>query len=219
MSSSDSNLSNVIVPFPRTMSLASSETPPEVKELSKACVQYVERKLKFQLDSSAETLPVLDHYITLARDDLKGRLGEIELLLAVAVPAGAYLGEVVQKLFPLHWFCPPGEYQRWRLEFEHVFLSMNPIGMVVEALKLSDDENWGASFRLMPDDEALAKSTLQALPEVSIEEYFALSNRVEVLHTIVDVIWNTHTQKSKVPKVWGPEDYSLVRAEAIDESL
>lgn len=219
MTSSDLDLSSQVIPFPKKISVEPLESPAEVKELAQACVQYVERKLKFKLDYSLETLPVLDHYIALAREDLKGRLGEIELLLAIAAPAGAYLGEVIQKLFPLRWFCPSSEYHRWRVEFEHIFLSMNPIGVMVEALKLAEDESWGSSFRLMPGDELLAASALENTPDVSVEEYFAPSSRLEVLHTIVDVVWHAHINDSKIPKIWGPDEYAITRAEAIRDHL
>ncbi|MGZ3419132.1 MAG: hypothetical protein ACXVEF_31150 [Polyangiales bacterium] len=187
------------------------EAPPEVEELAKACIDFVERATGVRLDFTSETLPVLDHY-------LRGARGEVatkpELLEVVAASAGAYLGEVLRRKLPLRWFAPPGEHRRFRVELENAFLSFNPIGIAVEALHLDAAEGWGAHFRMRPEDEKKAAAALARLPEVDEEEYFAPSSRLEVLEIVVDAITG-----GVGDRVYGPDDYGPFRTEAIGEAL
>jgi hypothetical protein len=188
------------------------EAPAEVAELARACVEYVKRSTGIELDYTAETLPVLDHYVREARSQIAGRP---ELLDAVAAPIGAYLGEVARRRLPLSWFAPPGEYRRFRIELTRAFVSMNPIGAAVEALELQDVEGWGAHLRMRPEDRGRAEAALARLPELELEDYFALSSRLETLEIVVDAILAGVSD----PPTYGPEDYGPFRAEAIGEAL
>ncbi len=186
--------------------------PAEVQELADACVAYVERATGVRLDYTAETLPVLDHYVREARAQAGTRT---ELVDVVAAPVGAYLGEVARRRLPLRWFAPPGEHRRWRVELESVFLSTNPIGAAVEALELGDAPGWGAHLRLRPEDQAKANAALAKLPEVDVEEYYAPSSRLEILEIVVDAV----LAGVENPRRYGPDDYGPFRAEAIGEAL
>lgn len=186
--------------------------PDEVRELADACVSYVERATGVRLDYTAETLPILDHYVREARAQVGARP---ELVDVVAAPIGAYLGEVARRRLPLRWFAPPGEHRRWRVELENVFLSTNPVGAAVEALELGDVEGWGAHLRLRPEDQAKADAALAKLPEVDVEEYYAPSSRLEILEIVVDAV----LAGVESPRRYGPEDYGPFRAEAIGEAL
>src|SRR5437868_7407822 len=99
---------------------ALSPPPPEVGELAEACIVYVERATGVRLDYTPETLPLLDHYVRTMRAELPTK---DDLLALVAAPVGAYLGEVMRRALALAWFTPPGDYRRWRVELEDVFLS------------------------------------------------------------------------------------------------
>jgi len=189
--------------------------PAEVAELAAACIVYVERATKVTLDYTPETLPLLDHYVHSMRKELGTK---DEILALVAAPVGAYLGEVMRRMMPLGWFAPPGEYRRWRIELEDVFLSMNPVGAAVEALLLQEAEGWGASFRMRAEDEPIAQHALANLPEVEEEEYFAPSSRVEVLSIVADALW-AHDVAEGTTRKYAAADYGPVRAEAIGEAL
>lgn len=188
------------------------EAPTEVSELSTACIGYVERATGIRLDYSMETLPVLDHYIRETRAEAVGKPEVVEISAAAI---GAYLGEVVRRKLPLAWFAPPGEYRRWRIELEGVFLSVNPIGIGVEAIVLQPAEGWGAHFRMRPEDERRAEAALEVLPQISEDEFYAPSSRLEVLEIIVDAILAGVSE----PRAYGPDDYGPFRAEAIGEAL
>lgn len=186
--------------------------PAEVAELTRACIEYVHRSTGMTLDFTPETLPVLDHYVREARSEVGAKP---ELVEVIGAAVGAYLGEVARREVPLHWFAPPGEHRRWRVELEDVFLSFNPIGAAVEALFLDAAEGWGAHFRMRPEDERKAEAALAVLPEVDEDEYYAPSSRLEALQIVVDAIAAGRTE----PRKYGPSDYGPFRAEAIGEAL
>jgi hypothetical protein len=198
-----------------TNGTALPDPPAEVAELAAACVVYVERATKVLLDWTPETLPLLDHYVRSMRKELGTK---DEVLALVAAPVGAYLGEVARRSVPLNWFAPPGEYRRWRIELEDVFLSLNPIGAAVEALLLQEAEGWGAELRMRPEDEPIAKMALANLPEVEEDEYYAPSSRLEVLSIVADALW-AHDVAAETTRKYAAADYGPVRAEAIGDAL
>ncbi len=188
------------------------EPPAEISDLALACIAYVERATGIRLDYTMETLPILDHYIREVRADA---VTKPEVVEVTAAAAGAYIGEVIRRKLPLGWFAPPGEYRRWRIELESVFLSVNPIGIAVEAIYLQPAEGWGAHFRMRPEDERRAEAALEILPQISEDEFYAPSSRVEVLEIIVDAILGSIDE----PRRYTADDYGPFRAEAIGEAL
>ncbi len=191
--------------------------PAEVAELARACIEFVKKATGMELDYTSETLPVLDHYVRTARDEVTGKA---ELLALVAAPVGAYLGEVARRKFAARWFAPPGEHRRFRLELGDVFLSTNPIGAAVEALLLDEAPAWGARFRLRPADEAIAEQALANLPEVDVEDYYAPSSRLETLEIVVEALVGQRLAKGDVePDARFEEaDYGWTRTEAIADA-
>lgn len=192
--------------------------PEQVAELAQACIGYVERATGMKLDYEPETLPILDHYVRERRAEV---VAKPELVEVLAAPVGAYLGEVIRRRLPSHWFAPAGDYRRWRIELENVFLSMNPLGAVVEAIWLQTAEGWGAHFRMRPDDERKAEAALANIPEVSEDDYYAPSSRLETLEIVVDAIVaaTAANEADGEPRTYGPDDYGPFRAEAIGEAL
>jgi hypothetical protein len=186
--------------------------PAEIAELAEACVRYVERSTGMRLDFAPETLPILDHYVRESRGQVGGKP---ELLEALAAPVGAYLGEVARRVVPARWHAPAGDYRRFRLELARVFLSFNPIGAAVEAIELADVEGWGAHFRMRPEDERKAAAALAPIPEVSEEDYYAPSNRLETLQIVADAL----LAGVKEPRTYEAADYGPFRAEAIGDAL
>lgn len=192
-----------------------SPPPAPVAELAQACVGYVERATGMKLDYQPETLPILDHYVRERRAEV---VAKPELVEVLAAPVGAYLGEVIRRRIPCQWFAPAGDYRRWRVELSDVFLSMNPVGAAVEAIWLQTAEGWGAHFRMRPDDERKAEAALAVIPEVSEDDYFAPSSRLETLEIVVDAI-SAGRPANEPPRTYGQADYGPFRAEAIGEAL
>src|ERR1044071_2601851 len=109
--------------YARPMTVA----PPEpVAELVTACLDYVRRALKFELDFTSDTLPVLDHYAATVRASRRERP---ELTPLVARARGAYCGEVVRAWIPGFWRVPSANVHDWQLCSRVCFLWWNPIGV------------------------------------------------------------------------------------------
>jgi hypothetical protein len=179
-----------------------NETVTEVTDLAESCVRFVHEALGLTLDFTAETLPVLDHYL---REHARGAKDEVMELLAV--PAGAYFGEVVRRrLEGARWHAPAGDYAGHRLEFEPFFLSFNPIGVAMEVLSKADVPGWGAHFQVLDEARALLAQALAANSEVEAEDYYTLSMRLETLDQVVDLLIALE-QKQPKRRLFGPDVY------------
>jgi hypothetical protein len=158
--------------------------PPAVAELCVACSRYVASKYGVALDGTPETLSLVDQYVRDAREAIEERPDSIEL---VAGAVGAYLGEVMRQSFGAEWFST-GDHDGWRLYFNGVFLSFNPIGMAREALTLSEHAGWNAHLSLDPGDEEDVHARLSAIPQVDDEEYYLPSTRFDIVSIVVDFL-------------------------------
>ena len=161
-----------------------ADAPQDVAELSAACIRFVAMRYGIHLDFLPETLSVLDQWVRDARDELRERP---EALNLVQASAGAYLGEVVRRAFGAYWITE-GDHRGWRLAMATVFCAYNPVGMVREALMLSEAEGWHAHFALDPGEKEVILARLEALPEVSEDEFYAPSTRFDVVHLVVDAL-------------------------------
>jgi hypothetical protein len=106
--------------------------PPVIADLAASCVRYVEHSVGFTLDFEPETLPVLDHYVELARKAANERK-ETAPLVAQAI--GAYLGEVTRRKYGGFWRVED-DPRSFRVELEPVYLVLRPIELVSRALEL-----------------------------------------------------------------------------------
>ena len=100
---------------------------------------------------------------------------------------GAYFGEVVRREFDAEWFCE-GDHDGWRLDFVHVYLTFNPLGMAREALTLEEAEGWHAHLEMDEAEREEVERRLSRLPEVEDEEFHAPTTRFEVLEIAVDAL-------------------------------
>jgi len=117
----------------RSSSSNDAHAPPTViADLAASCVKYVEHSVGFTLDFEPETLPVLDHYVELARKAAHERQ-EAAPLVAQAI--GAYLGEVTRRKYGGFWRIED-DPRSYRVEFEPVYLILRPIELVSRALEL-----------------------------------------------------------------------------------
>lgn len=110
-----------------------SDAPPTViADLAASCVRFVKQSVGFALDYEPETLPVLDHYVTLARQATSERK-ETTPLVAQAI--GAYLGEVTRRKYGGFWRVED-DPRSYRVELEPVYLVLRPIELAARALEL-----------------------------------------------------------------------------------
>jgi hypothetical protein len=103
-----------------------------IADLAASCVRYVKHGVGFTLDFEPETLPVLDHYVELARKAASERK-ETTPLVAQAI--GAYLGEVTRRKYGGHWRTED-DPRSFRVELEPVYLVLRPIELASRALEL-----------------------------------------------------------------------------------
>ncbi len=155
-------------------------SPAALRELSLVCVQYVQRSTGVVLDFTAETLPVLDHYLEGVRE------ASAELQSLVAPCSGAYFGELVRRVFPARWARTDLAHDRWRLEFDAVYLWFPPVLFAREAIAGRDLVEGASGFGVSFGDLDALRSVLDVLGAVGEDDYYRLSTRLEVLEAVVD---------------------------------
>lgn len=185
-----------------------SPPPANVGELAEACVRFVKTKYGIQLDYTQDTLSILDHYLREARAEFSVRAGSAgdEAISLIQSSAGAYFGEVLRRTFGGMWFAE-GADDGWRLDFTHVFLTVNPIGMVREALLLEAQEGWHAHLAMDPSARAEVQRRLSLLPEVPEEEYFAPTTRFDVTSLAFDALRREMQANGNEKVTYGERDY------------
>jgi hypothetical protein len=171
-------------PPPVEETRAREPAPPAVAELAASCMRFVFAKYKVPLDFTPDTLGVLDHYVKEVRADLKAR-PEGQPLIETAV--GAYFGEVLRGVFESTWRSE-GTYPEWRLSMSEVYLAFNPIGMAREALMLAEAPGWHAHIEMHAAEQSEVARRLASLPEVTDEEYYALTTRFDVVELAVEAL-------------------------------
>ena len=178
--------------------------PEPVLELAKACEDYVQRVLGFQLDYSLETLSVLDQY---AREVRETVLERPELMELTARALGAYFGEVVCRAVGAFWRLPSQNIVDWQVCVSSAFVWFNPIGVAYDALAGHAEHGGpGSQIRVAPHERELVRARLGQLADVDEEEYYLLSTRMEVLELVVEEL-QRHMQEQ------GYEDSSFDEAD------
>ncbi len=182
------------------------EPPPaEIGDLVEACREFVRRALALELDLSADTLPVLDHYLSLVRSSAEERPTLVPL---VTRAVGAYFGELVRRRIGGFWFLPDADVHHWLLCATPVYLSLNPVGIAYDALYgQSDHDGPSAELRLAPEDREAVEKRLALLPPVSESDYFLLSTRLEVLDIAVDALRAQMMAGGRQDVTFEPADY------------
>ena len=182
--------------------------PDQIVDLYGVCIEYVRRALGVELDFTDETLPVLDHYLSIARTDLEDRPQLAQVLYSAL---GAYFGELVRRRVNGYWVIPNPDFHSWRVCARHVFLSLNPIGVVCEALAQTDDHAGpSAQLRLAPGDRALVAERLANVPPVPENQYYLLSTRLEAIDIIVETLYLAIQQGGSSSVEFEVEDYESV---------
>ena len=153
--------------------------PTVIADLAASCVRYVQHGVGFTLDFQPETLPVLDHYVVLARKAANERT-ETAPLVAQAI--GAYLGEVARRKYGGFWRIED-DPRSFRVELEPVYLVLRPIELVSRALELpiepladdvttkrrdddnEDDDDFEEEDVVNPDEKSSNESDAHFVPD------------------------------------------------------
>lgn len=189
--------------------MTDERAPDTVEDLALGAFRMVKEKLGFELDFTPETLPVLDHYLDLLREEGEGRPDE-KAVSVVAPCAGAYFGEVARRsLGALRWHLVDADYPRWRIEAEDVFLCFNPIGVALEALYREPIADWSAHFTLLPGDQKIVNASLESTGPVREDDFYRLAVRHEVLEQALSVLGELARRKGERTR-FGPDVYAAV---------
>lgn len=191
------------------------QPPPEpIPDYVTACLEYVRRALKVDLDFTPETLPLLDHYATLSRETIRERP---ELAPLIARAAGAYFGEVVRGRLGGFWRAPTINVHDWSVCSRAVFLWFNPIGSAYDAVYGSTEHDGPRSMlRVSAEDQEFLSLRLAALPPVPEEEFFSFSTRFEVLEVSIEALHARLIESGYEGTEFGPEDYELGSRSRLD---
>jgi hypothetical protein len=160
--------------------------PPEIVDLAASCADYVRGAVGVELDFTADTLPLLDHYVAGVRETLAGR-DEIGGLVARVV--GAYFGEVLRRTFGGFWRAPSSSLHDWAFCARSVFLSVNPAGVAYDALFAGTEHDGPRSqLRVAPEYREAVSARLASLPPVPEDEFYLLSTRLEAVEVAVEAL-------------------------------
>jgi hypothetical protein len=183
--------------------------PERISELVSSCVRFVHASVGAELDLTHETLPILDHYMRLSREQLKERP---EAATLIAQAAGAYFGQVLALEYGGLWRTPSSDVHEWRLYFQPVFLALNPVGVAYEVLFASERHDGpSATPSFARDERALVEARLLALPEVDQDHYYTFCMRYDVLQVAIEALREAqaHAGLEDVTFEWGDYEDEL----------
>jgi hypothetical protein len=185
-----------------------AELLAEIEELSESCERHVRDALGISLDGEIETLPILDHYIAISRDAVRQRP---ELLPLLSRTIGAYFGRVLARHFEGFWWLTSADVHTWFVCLRHVYLALNPVGLVHAALAPDEIEAMSgppADLRLAAEDRELVELRLAALPPVAEADFSRLSVRVEGLEIAVAALREQMLEGGMADVTFEPADYT-----------
>lgn len=176
--------------------------PDAVLERAASCVRFVLLSLKIELDFTPETMSLVDHWLSNARE------ADDTAVPLVAEAAGAYFGEVVRRAIPGARWHVGRTPEEWRIELDHVFLSFNPLGVAHEALGEDDAPGWRAHLEVLKEDRALLEQTLSRLGDVREDDYYRLSVRWEVIEHVVAALESAAVARGETERRFSPSVYA-----------
>jgi hypothetical protein len=180
--------------------------PEAILELAEGCRGFVAQAVGVELDFTPETLPILDHYLAMARGGIDQRPEVLELVLR---SAGAYFGEVLRRTLDGFWCRSDADVHLWQLGLRRAYLALNPAGIVREVLARGADlAGPDAALHLDRDDRTAVEQRLAALPAVSEEEYYLLSTRFEALEVMYEALRDKMQAEGIAAVELGVEDYT-----------
>lgn len=198
--------------------VAASPPPPKaVADLAEACVRYVERAVGVKLDFEPETLPLLDHYIEQARALVKEKPEMLSIVvqtggayLGEVVRRRHAAWWRADGADPTEWQV---ELEAVFLAFSPMRLVLAALLRAgddstsddagddagdkrrqqqqrreAEGEAEGDDTGDLAQLTLEEDDRAAVAERLAELPQVSEQEFYAPSTRLEVIDIAVEAI-------------------------------
>jgi len=163
-----------------------------VRELVAAAKEYVRRTLGVDLDLSAESLPVVDHYLK-ETPFLEPSVQEL-----VIAAFGIYFGEVARLRFDGEWMkeATKNNPSSWKMELAEGALSFFPTGVVAEAIKKGPVEGWDGDIDVPRYAVSKLKERLDRLGPVEEKHYYSLVGRIEALESLVEGLKEIKREKN-----------------------
>ncbi len=195
-----------------TDEITAEEAPDLALELAASAFRMVKQSVKIDLDFTADTLPLLDHHLAMARVEAKQ---SDDLRQLIATSAGGYFGEVVRRHIPgARWHVQPNDFGAWRIELGHVFLHFNPIAMAMEALESGEVKGWSGHLEVLPQDRSLLEQALSRMGEIDEGDYYTLAVRLEVIEQVVAALESAQVARGEISRRFGPEVYAAATGAA-----
>jgi hypothetical protein len=156
--------------------------PGSVHELAERTVDFVRRALSLTLDYTAETLPLLDHYLSSVPHD------QPDTVRLVAATAGAYFGEVARRTLGGSWEDREDQSPiDWKLRLTGD-VTFTPGGMAALAILQAESEGVDGETDVPGEARGRVEDALNARGRVGEDEFYSLSGRLEVLMLVVDTV-------------------------------
>ena len=204
-----------------------------VDALVRAFEEQVQRALEVTLDGSITSLAIVDHYLSLARDEDREPI--VSLL---AAGAGAYYGELVRREIGGTWVGDGTDPRRLRLLAEPQFLYFSPVDQAYEAIagtaldaedpRLPPGPAFDSAFGLRPpsrdedddpgaedgqeDDASWLAERLAELSPVPEDQFYSLTCRFETLQLMLELLAAKHVSEGRSPQRYGLPEYVEVLA-------
>src|SRR5690606_21979243 len=110
------------------------------------------------------------------------------------------------------WLVPEaGEPWELRLQFEEVFLELNPVGIALEALMRETAVGWGANLTVRRRDRVCVESSVELLGDVREDDYYRLSLRYEVVEQVVRSLLRAAEAAGETEQRFTADDYRRAR--------
>ena len=180
-------------------------TPEPIAELVRACLDYVKRSLGTELDFTPETLPLLDHYLSEVREELKAKP---ELAELTAHAAGAYFGELLRRQMKGFWHTLSASLHDFQVCSSVAFVAVNPFWVAYDALYGSTEHGGPRSnLRLAPEDHGYIAARLATVPALPEDQFYLLTTRIEVIEITVEALRARLEEEGYSEMEYTPEDY------------
>jgi hypothetical protein len=153
-------------------------------------VDFVRRALSLTLDYTAETLPLLDHYLRSVPRD------QPDTVRLIATTVGAYFGEVIRRTLGGDWDDREDQAPiDWKLQLTGG-VTVVPGGMAALAILQAESEDLDGGFEVPESSRDLVEDALSARGAVPEDEFYSLSGRLEVLMFVVDLVVGNSAAKN-----------------------
>jgi hypothetical protein len=164
-----------------------TDCPEQVAEFAARAVDYVRSAIGIGLEHDSDTLPILDHYLSMVpRSD-------VDSTALVAATAGAYFGEVVRRRIGGRWDLSAGDPGGWKLVLPGG-LSLVPAGAVMAAIL--HDEAVDPGLDAPPAMRPVLAEALERMAGASADMYYTLGFRLDTLEHLQQVLLATAAKRA-----------------------